>query len=118
MFATVWQDPTLSSSTCEGSMTTTGGSSGGHGAEIVWFTNPSSNRDRVARGGDVVFTPTPHVYFFVRRTTNGIVVIQERIEITFPPTARLAVHACRMKMAGFAVSPYMPSTYTMAGAGH
>ena len=31
---------------------------------------------------------------------------------------RLAVHACRMKLAGFAVSPYSPSTYSMSGAEH
>merc|ERR1712110_1226407 len=28
---------------------------------------------------------------------------------------RLAVHSCRMKMRGYAVSPYAPSTEAMAG---
>ena len=28
---------------------------------------------------------------------------------------RLAVHACHMKMRGFAISLYAPSTHTMAG---
>ena len=31
-------------------------------------------------------------------------------------TPRLAVHACQMKMRGFAISPYSPSTFTMSGA--
>ena len=31
---------------------------------------------------------------------------------------RLAVHACRMKMHGFAVSPYSPSTASMSGIEH
>ena len=31
---------------------------------------------------------------------------------------RLAVHACHMKMRGYSVSPYLPSTYTMGGNTH
>ena len=64
--------------------------------------------------------------YFDYETWEGVMAVAERLWVGSPrlgdniTTAlpRLAVQSCRMRMRGFTVSPYQPSTKSLAGEMH
>jgi hypothetical protein len=95
-------------------------------AELEALGCTSEEREKLVLGGSAASWLSDQSYFDVE-TWEGTMAVAERLWVGSPKAdpdnvtnalPRLAVQSCRMRMRGFAVSPYKPSTWSLGGEMH